>query len=895
MTTLSSHSLLLRRALPFSENSCTLEQLRMDQMIGSFSRGASDSATLVSFLAGGVAGRLLKIGGISWNSSPFFRYATQGISLLGEASVFEGSHRLFQVARGKASRDVLRWEGEQGLASGILNSSLTFLSLRTAGLFVQSQNILLQHALQSSAFVFAHQLAARVGLQALLQESLMEQFVHAEITNIQLQGTTSLLQTAFPTLAIWERSVDLTHSQFPRHFFPQMLRVTSSGHRLCDFAEEATPSVSKKLASPMVGLDEPQSIEPRRPEVLIDFEIYARNIGQVLSLAQAAEGRDFRIAPTSLHPSEGYHPLIKLWFDLLPQGGSFLSLRMEIGGLVFRYAELPPSQGSDAKHDTLQMGTVIELLNPELHFNESLAVLSSFRSYVVSHWGEEWLEGRSSSFRTDFPENIANQVRLNAYQRYAQMRQWIHSISDEVIAMNEQVKRASPLTPPQKSLVNDILQRQKDWMSGFSNYQALWRWMEMHRMKAPSEVHEGPTIRSVLHDINNRLTILMTLNYEMGVIASNEPVDEGLIHALQMDTHLSIAKAVGEGMGMAQGMADEIDLEIKLPSALPSRFQNLFLREDIELEFALSDVMGNLLSNALVRYCNLALPPQARKATVEAHFLRGGDLQVTVSDNGIGILAHNFDRLGEEGFREARQEVQGSKGHGIRSVIQILRERGWGPLWIKTVPEKGSSFRFVIPKSDFERAEDFPSDPLDEDVFSFSNPRSDVERNLEEGFRVPPASMDMAIRQVFAQIPSEESLAHTFSHRRLEALHRLLAGIENPHSLRVPESGAHSDRIPASGARVVYWANPEDGSFILPQGFSLENYLGRGVEVGGYLVIQNRRGPFEAITRELNFDRSRWQLIFQQAPGPSFLGIDDVLPTGSRGELKVIFVYRRIR
>ena len=66
-----------------------------------------------------------------------------------------------------------------------------------------------------------------------------------------------------------------------------------------------------------------------------------------------------------------------------------------------------------------------------------------------------------------------------------------------------------------------------------------------------------------------------------------------------------------------------------------------------------------------------------------------------VKDTGIGIsndqLPHLFDA-----FYRAAQEVRGS-GLGL-SIARTIVEAHGGQIWVKSVPGKGSTFSFTLPR-----------------------------------------------------------------------------------------------------------------------------------------------------------------------------------------------------
>ena len=927
-----AHSILTRGDARVG-SSLTASQLRMDAMLDSFASQASDPTALASMMLGGLAGRTLRLGLLNVSSSLLFRPLVQGVSLLGESAVFEFSHRAGQILKGEGSRELLRWSGNQGLALGIAHSSLSFGIFKALHPLLPHNNFLLQQGIQTSGLVLAHHAARFLGLEENRHQSLMEEFAEAAVTNLQLQASASLSNLLFPSISFFEKSMEAaiearTHISEPSHAnFTHPFRLSVFR------AESELVEINQRLS----------------PE----------NFEEVKSRALASQGKDLVLGFASESSPESLHATARLWLELLPQAAQYRSLRMEVGGMRLRYREFPREfsvEDVQVSRDQT-VGTVIEI--------PSTADFESVHSFLRS-LHEQWntiqaevsaTEAQFYHIRGLYSPNIAKLIRKNIYAHYGEMRTWMHGVLPELMVMNEALKLGNSLDEGQRGRLGEIKRLDQKWTKDLRSYGETWKWMEDHRLVVEGEeVLDGPGVRQVLHDLNNRLSALLTLNAEVSFLEKGMVLNEGLIHAGETSTYLSISSAVSEGAGIATALASRAGIPIDTLPGISCRFQEVLLHEDPELEFALMDVMGNLLSNAL-RYSDPAKGPEALLPRITAHFIREGDLEMTVFDQGIGILPENFDRLGEDGYREARKEVNGSSGHGVASVIQILRERAWGPLWVRSIPGEGSAFRFVIPKNAFNRTESFNPDREDEDTMRPPDSLSYVERNLSEGFRVPAASMDMAIQALLKQVPSEKPtmdiidrifegiVTGDFQFRRLEALHRLLMAyvpegrmraVDNAHGpipftfvtlarlgthvwTKEPDDIVKADEFiseddlsvemrarihrtdkgsmnDALGVRASYWSNPNYGSFIIPEGYELSSYLGRDVEVGGYLVIQNGRGVFEAQTRALKFDSSLWQVVYQSPVNEAYAkNADYVLPTGSSDRPNALFVYRRIR
>jgi len=105
----------------------------------------------------------------------------------------------------------------------------------------------------------------------------------------------------------------------------------------------------------------------------------------------------------------------------------------------------------------------------------------------------------------------------------------------------------------------------------------------------------------------------------------------------------------------------------------------------------LAEVLLNLLDNA-VQYT-----PPGGQVTVRARAVEGA-VQITVSDNGIGIPQADQERIFERFYRVdvARSREVGGTGLGLSIAKHIVEAHG-GQLWVESTVGQGSDFHFSIP------------------------------------------------------------------------------------------------------------------------------------------------------------------------------------------------------
>lgn len=177
--------ILERKSAAFAAaGSLSSSQAQMDGLLESFAQGASDWRSLAAMSAGSLAYRAAKLGLLSLGAGRIaplaLRLAAPALALGTEVSVYRGvTGALGASAAGS----------EAGISSReFLNDYVHFASLKLFGVAARGQGFLLSHALQDAGMLAGHQLAHGLGLIAQPQGSLMQQWVRAELANLQMQA-----------------------------------------------------------------------------------------------------------------------------------------------------------------------------------------------------------------------------------------------------------------------------------------------------------------------------------------------------------------------------------------------------------------------------------------------------------------------------------------------------------------------------------------------------------------------------------------------------------------------------------------------------------------------------------------------------------------------------------
>jgi len=104
-------------------------------------------------------------------------------------------------------------------------------------------------------------------------------------------------------------------------------------------------------------------------------------------------------------------------------------------------------------------------------------------------------------------------------------------------------------------------------------------------------------------------------------------------------------------------------------------------------------IVENLVENA-IRYTS-----DGGRVTISAH-VEGNEVQIDVTDTGIGIPPEEQPRVFERFYRGENPLVMASAGTGLGlSIVKTLVEMHNGRIWLQSsgVPGEGSTFSFTLP------------------------------------------------------------------------------------------------------------------------------------------------------------------------------------------------------
>ncbi|THF85130.1 PAS domain S-box protein [Deinococcus sp. KSM4-11] len=108
-------------------------------------------------------------------------------------------------------------------------------------------------------------------------------------------------------------------------------------------------------------------------------------------------------------------------------------------------------------------------------------------------------------------------------------------------------------------------------------------------------------------------------------------------------------------------------------------------------ESLVTQLLTNLVGNALK-----FVPPERLPVVRVTSVQEGTQVQVSVTDNGIGIEPQNTERVFEIFQRLNQRDAYAGNGMGLAICRRIVEHHG-GRLWLESTPGQGSSFHFTLP------------------------------------------------------------------------------------------------------------------------------------------------------------------------------------------------------
>jgi len=187
--------------------------------------------------------------------------------------------------------------------------------------------------------------------------------------------------------------------------------------------------------------------------------------------------------------------------------------------------------------------------------------------------------------------------------------------------------------------------------------------------------------RKFLTIIQSNADRLMLLIYDLLDLSR---IETGRIGLNPKPVHLDevIRRVIAILNGRKAQEGKDIRIEVEVAPDLP-----LVLVDETRV----TQILTNLVDNAY----NYTLP--GGQITIRARPLEGA-VEVSVADTGIGISREELTHIFERFYRADHPVVQRTPGTGLGlAIVKHLVELHNGHVWVESEPDKGSTFRFLLP------------------------------------------------------------------------------------------------------------------------------------------------------------------------------------------------------
>jgi two-component system phosphate regulon sensor histidine kinase PhoR len=218
-----------------------------------------------------------------------------------------------------------------------------------------------------------------------------------------------------------------------------------------------------------------------------------------------------------------------------------------------------------------------------------------------------------------------------------------------------------------------------------------------HELQTPLTAIRGFAETLVANDLSRE-----EVRAQLGVILRNSERLENLIRDMR-----ELSRVESRRVPLQPGEVDVVKLTRALLADMEPRLRERSLTASVSDRGAVTawadrravdQVLSNLLDNAL-KYTD----PGGR-ITVELE-AQPDVVRVSVTDTGIGIPAEHRPRIFERFYRvdTTRSRALGGTGLGLSIVRHLVQAMG-GEVYVESEPERGSTFRFTLPRADRGRA-----------------------------------------------------------------------------------------------------------------------------------------------------------------------------------------------
>lgn len=265
------------------------------------------------------------------------------------------------------------------------------------------------------------------------------------------------------------------------------------------------------------------------------------------------------------------------------------------------------------------------------------------------------------------------------YFRLRQLRRRERELETLVSERTQQIEEDNAIISKQAEKLKEMDQIKSRFFTNIS-----------HELRTPLTLILAP-LEGVLrqsskgHPFYERLQ-LMQQNGQRLLKRINELLDLSLLDAKQLDadeTPTLVCQFLRNNLTAFTSMANLKSLNLVLECSLREQL-TLFLDQD-----KLEKILSNYLSNA-IKYT-----PEGGRIILQAEHV-GDQLQLSVSDTGIGISAGDLDRIFDRFYQVSRSSQKNGSGIGLALCQELARTLN-GKVWATSEVGKGSIFYLQLP------------------------------------------------------------------------------------------------------------------------------------------------------------------------------------------------------
>ncbi len=290
--------------------------------------------------------------------------------------------------------------------------------------------------------------------------------------------------------------------------------------------------------------------------------------------------------------------------------------------------------------------------------------------------------------------------------------------------VNFALKQGGELAPVYLKMLKDVDDTVNALLAEFTKERATLEWVKNHLGGDAHDEALKKAIKVALHDAQNSLNQVQELMVPIAFMTMGRAVDDARLNPAPNISKSSLYGVVRAGLA-------QVTVELEREEVTASIDDPIFAQVAFQLSPKKTQRVVLILQNLIGNGGRYSDPMKETKTvSVTGCLLADGSFEVTVTDNGIGVPASILRHLGAFEYQTGQKAVEGSSGKGVNSVIQTLKELGWGSLQIKSVEGEGSSFRFIIPPQAFKVSGEVTT-PV---VHRTSN-------DVEPGFIIPDAAI----------------------------------------------------------------------------------------------------------------------------------------------------------